>query len=196
MLPIILASASPRRSQLLLDAGLQFQINTNHGVDEETITNQLLQQTGTQMNWIPETLAKCKAQAIASTTTQHSIIISADTIVVINNQILGKPNDAAHALEMLVKLNGHKHVVITGVCLINTQTKKIEVFHEQTEVYFKRLTIDDLKNYIDVYKPMDKAGSYAIQEWIGLVAIEKINGCYYNVMGLPVSRLFEYLKLM
>ncbi|MEY4877313.1 MAG: hypothetical protein RL708_2463 [Bacteroidota bacterium] len=190
---IILASGSPRRQQLLKEVRLEFEIKVTE-VDEAAIIAQLLQRHEIEKSWIPETLAKEKALATAQLMNEDAIIISADTIVLLNNEIIGKPTDLNDAKMMLQKLSAHQHTVITGVCILDATTKKpLSVFSEKTEVVFKRLTQQQINYYVDNYKPLDKAGSYAIQEWIGLIAIEKINGCFYNVMGLPVSKLITEL---
>ena len=190
---LILASGSPRRQQLLNEVGLTFTVQVAN-VDEDGITKQLLQRHEMEKSWIPETLAKAKAEAVAEWNNTNNIIISADTIVLLNNEIIGKPVDTNHALEMLRKLSGNQHTVITGVCIYDAANKKpLSIFNEKTEVYFKRLTAEQIEYYITQYHTMDKAGSYAIQEWIGLIGIERINGCYYNVMGLPVSKLMSEL---
>ena len=193
MVDFILASGSPRRQQLLQEVGLNFKIQVAN-VDEDGITQQLLQRHEMEKSWIPETLAKEKAIASAELNRAESIVIGADTIVLLNNEIIGKPNDEHHAFEMLRKISGNKHTVITGVCIYDAKAKKpLSIFNEQTEVCFKRLTPEQIQFYITQFKPFDKAGSYAIQEWIGLIGIEKINGCFYNVMGLPVSKLMSEL---
>ncbi|MEY2829552.1 MAG: hypothetical protein RIQ33_1410 [Bacteroidota bacterium] len=190
---IILASGSPRRQQLLKEVRLDFEIKLVE-VDESAITEQLLKRHEIEKSWIPETLAKEKAMATASIINEDSIIISADTIVLLNDEIIGKPLNLEDAKLMLKKLSANKHTVITGVCIYDTaQKKSISIFNERTEVEFKRLTAQQINYYVDNYQPLDKAGSYAIQEWIGLIAIEKINGCFYNVMGLPVSKLITEL---
>jgi septum formation protein len=190
---IILASGSPRRQQLLKELRLDFEIKLVE-VDENAITEQLLKRHEIEKSWIPETLAKEKAIATATIISDEAIIISADTIVLLKDEIIGKPKDLADAKLMLQKLSANQHTVITGVCIYDTQLQKpISIFSERTEVQFKRLTTQQIDYYVDNYQPLDKAGSYAIQEWIGLIAIEKINGCFYNVMGLPVSRLITEL---
>ncbi len=190
----ILASGSPRRQQLLKDAGLNFTIKVAD-VDENGITAQLLLRSEIEKIWIPEMLAKEKAIAAAAVFDADSILISADTIVLINDKIIGKPIDEKDAILMLQELSNNKHTVITGVCIYDVLNKKpLSIFSEKTEVFFKRLTAEQIQFYIKNYEPFDKAGAYAIQEWIGLIGIEKINGCFYNVMGLPVSKLFSELQ--
>jgi septum formation protein len=190
---IILASGSPRRQQLLKEVRIDFEIKVVE-VDEIAITSQLLKRNEIEKSWIPEMLAKEKAIATAQIINDDSIVISADTIVLLNNEIIGKPTDLNDARLMLQKLSASKHTVITGVCIYDCKAQKLlSVFSEKTEVSFKRLTQQQIDYYVENYKPLDKAGSYAIQEWIGLIAIEKINGCFYNVMGLPISKLITEL---
>lgn len=142
---------------------------------------------------VPEHLARKKAAAIE----QHAheaIIIAADTVVLLDDEILGKPTDEAHAIGILTKLSGRMHQVVTGVCMQKGSLQKC--FSVTTEVYFRPLTAEQIKHYVSHYKPFDKAGAYAIQEWIGMVGIEKINGDYYNVMGLPIGEVVKSLLLM
>lgn len=139
---------------------------------------------------VPEFLARKKATAI-SHLTGDAIVIAADTVVLLDNEILGKPTDAANAIEILQKLSGRVHKVVTGVC-ISKGTKEIS-FSVTTEVFFRKLSTAQIEHYVIHYKPFDKAGAYAIQEWIGVTGIEKINGDYYNVMGLPIGDVIEVL---
>jgi len=140
---------------------------------------------------VPEYLAIQKAIPFKDDFKKNDLLITSDTIVLINNQILGKPLDYKHAFEMLQLLSGRKHMVITGVC-ITTADKQI-TFSDRTDVFFKSLTSNEIDYYLTHYQPYDKAGSYGVQEWIGYVAIEKIEGSYFNVMGLPIQRLYEEL---
>jgi len=138
-------------------------------------------------------LAEKKAAAFSDhEINDGEVLITADTIVCLGNEILNKPNDRAHAIKMIEKLSGRKHEVITGICLRSKD--KTESFFVSTDVYFKDLSKDEIEFYVDHYKPFDKAGSYGIQEWIGYVGIEKIEGSYFNVVGLPTARLYEELK--
>ena len=137
-------------------------------------------------------MAKLKASAFEGELAENQLLITADTIVWIDNQVLGKPKDRAVAIEMLHQLSGRKHTVYTGVCLKTTQKER--VFSAATDVFFRQLSDDEIAYYVDTYKPFDKAGSYGIQEWIGYVGIERIDGSYFNVMGLPVQRLYQELK--
>lgn len=140
---------------------------------------------------VPEHLARKKADAIQHMASD-AIVIAADTVVLLDHHILGKPTDAAHAKAMLQQLSGRVHYVVTGVC-IQDATHQVS-FSVTTEVYFRPLTTEQINYYVDKYQPFDKAGSYAIQEWIGMVGIEKINGDYYNVMGLPISEVVKVLN--
>jgi septum formation protein len=181
---IILASQSPRRKQLMELAELEFEIIIAD-VDE---TNP----PGMPGEQVPEFLARKKAAAIEHMV-HDAVIIAADTVVLLDHEILGKPKDEAHAIEILQKLSGRMHQVVTGVCM--QRGDKQVSFSTVTEVYFRPLTKAQIEHYVSRYKPFDKAGAYAIQEWIGMVGIEKINGDYYNVMGLPIGEVVKYLNL-
>lgn len=186
---LILASQSPRRQQLMTEAGYTFSVVAAN-VDE---TNP----EGMPGKLVPEFLAHKKAIAI-SEKFPDAVILAADTIVLLGNEllgdeILGKPIDSEDAIAMLQRLSGKMHRVVTGVCIINKS--KIQKFSATTEVYFRPLSLDQIQYYITKYKPFDKAGSYAIQEWIGMVGIEKIHGDYYNVMGLPIGEVVKRLSL-
>ena len=146
---------------------------------------------GMKGDLVPEYLAKKKASAIEQRV-YDTIIIAADTVVLLDHEILGKPTDEANAIEILKKLSGRKHEVVTGVCI--QRGNKQVCFSTTTEVYFRPLSDTQIHHYITNYKPFDKAGAYAIQEWIGMIGIEKINGDYYNVMGLPIGEVMICLK--
>ncbi len=180
---IILASGSPRRKELLKGLDLDYSIETKE-VDE-VYPDHLKEQE------ITEYLARLKADAFGNID-EHTLIITADTIVWHQNQAVMKPVDDADAVAILKKLSGEMHLVYTSVCLRTQQFEK--VFSETTEVYFDPLTDDEIRYYIDQYKPFDKAGAYGAQDWIGYVAINRIVGSYFNVMGLPVHRLYKELK--
>jgi len=180
---IILASRSPRRKQLLEQAGIPFIIQSADIAED--FPDHLPSAKA------PEYIAANKADAIARQE-PDSIIIAADTVVILENRIIGKPKDETDAREMLRALSGKKHEVVTGVVLQKAEKKRS--FSETTEVYFHPLSDEQIQYYISHYQPYDKAGAYAIQEWIGLVGIEKIRGDYYNVMGLPVQSLMQALK--
>lgn len=182
---IILASNSPRRRELFGDLGVEFETKILPGIDE-TFPQELIGQA------IPMHIAAKKAEAYRETMQDHDLIITADTIVVVKGQVLGKPVDADDARRMLHLLSGCWHEVITGVSLM---TKDIQhTFAVTTNVTFDKLTDEEIDYYIENYKPYDKAGAYGIQEWIGLVGVSKIDGSYFNVMGLPVQRLYKELQ--
>jgi len=181
---IILASQSPRRQQLLKELGLDFEVMA---VDiDETYPPSLKGKD------IAVFLSELKAKAYDSKNLyENCLIITADTIVWQNGQILPKPVDYNDAVRILQTLSGNVHEVITGVSL---RTKnKLRSFHSITKVYFKNLTLEEIHHYIEHYKPYDKAGAYGIQEWIGYIGIERIEGSYFNVVGLPVQRLYSEL---
>lgn len=181
---LILASQSPRRKQLMEMAELEFEIMIAD-VDETNPPGM----PGTE---VPTHLAQKKAFEIRRRLTEDALIIAADTIVLCDDEILGKPTSAENAKEILGKLSGRKHEVITGVCMLNQEKERC--FSVVTEVFFRPLSEEQINHYIIHYKPYDKAGAYAIQEWIGVTGIEKIVGDYYNVMGLPIGTLLEELK--
>lgn len=181
---MILASQSPRRRQLLEQAGISFQVKVAD--TEETFPADM------HIPDIPVHIARQKADAIQALSDANEVIIAADTVVVLGNDIIGKPKDRADAIRILTALSGREHRVITGV-IIRGKGKE-QAFSKETIVHFKPLTQEQIIYYVDHFKPFDKAGAYAIQEWIGAVGIDRINGCFYNVMGLPVSRVIEELE--
>jgi septum formation protein len=182
---IILASASPRRKQLLEWAEIPFDVLPSDS--DEMVPDKL------PVSEIPVFLASQKAAIVRKKTTPERIILAADTIVVLDRQMLGKPLDRSDAIRMLSMLSGQVHEVITGVSLTNA--KKEILFTETTRVQFHVLTHVEIEHYVDHYRPYDKAGAYAIQEWIGVTGIHSIDGDFYNVMGLPVSRVLLELRL-
>src|SRR5579862_5474853 len=182
---IILASQSPRRKQLLEWAEIDFEIIARQTAEDYP--------SGLPMEEIPVHIARQKAIAVKNDSTAGATIIAADTLVIINNKIIGKPTNKDEATKILSALSGQKHLVITGVVLIKDE-KEIS-FADITEVWFHELTAAQIEFYVNKYKPFDKAGAYAIQEWIGVVGINKINGDFYNVMGLPVSRVVRQLDI-
>jgi len=181
---IILASQSPRRKQLLEWAEIPFEIIVKP--TDETFPE------GSKVDDAAIHIARQKAQAVEEVADKNAIILAADTLVVLKGRIIGKPKDRAEATRILSDLSGNKHVVITGV-VIKQNDREIS-FADSTEVYFHELSKDQIEFYVDKYKPYDKAGAYAIQEWIGVVGIRSVVGDFYNVMGLPVSRVFRALK--
>jgi septum formation protein len=182
---IILASASPRRQQLFGELGIPFKIVVREDIGEiyppELVREEIVLY-----------LARLKSENYLSEIGQNAIVITADTIVWVNNRLLGKPSGREEAIEILKILSGNKHTVYTGVC-IAAQEKRI-CFYAQTDVFFRHLENYEIEYYTDTFHPYDKAGAYGIQEWIGFIGIEKIEGSYFNVMGLPVQRLYEELK--
>ena len=182
---IILASGSPRRKELLSGLGLDFEVRLLSGIDESY-------PEGLPTDRIAEYIARSKSAAYVGNISDDELVITADTIVVVDDKVLGKPVDADDARSMLRMLSGRTHQVITGVCL----TTKVQErsFSVETDVTFKNLSAWEIDYYIDNYKPFDKAGAYGIQEWIGLVGVESINGSYFNVMGLPVQRIYNELS--
>ncbi|KAA5536633.1 septum formation protein Maf [Taibaiella lutea] len=188
MSSIILASQSPRRKQLLEQAELTFEIKTAHA--NEDFPKDM------ESDLVPGFIAGNKAVAVLESLkenlTDETIVIAADTVVILNGEIIGKPSDRADAIHILKKLSGKVHKVVTGVVLQSSGRK--ESFSDTTYVHFLPLTDAQIEHYVDKYQPMDKAGAYAIQEWIGLIGIEKIDGDFYNVMGLPVNKVLAALK--
>lgn len=183
---IILASASPRRQELLKNMGINFTVEVKP-VEENYNPNLKKQE-------ITEYLAKLKANVFEGSLTKNTILITADTIVWHNNAALEKPKDSLHAKIMLKQLSGTQHQVITSICLKTTET--CSVISDTTTVFFKHLSPSEIDFYVENYKPFDKAGAYGIQEWIGFIGVYKIEGSYFNVMGLPVHKLYqELLKL-
>lgn len=181
--PIILASKSPRRQELLRLLGLNFKVVLKD-VDESYPND--LNPTEVAV-YIAEKKAKAFDELI-----ENEIVITADTIVCIDGKIIGKPESKEHAFEILSLLSGKRHEVITAVALLK-KGKQLQSFYEVSEVYFKNLSPEQIHHYIAIGHPMDKAGAYGIQEWIGLIGIEKINGSYNNVVGLPTQRLYQEL---
>ena len=180
---IILASKSPRRQYLLKELGLNFEVYIKD-VDESFPENLKAQE-------IPLYLCKKKADAFQEELSNDTIVITADTIVWVDNQVLNKPENYEDAIRMLKLLSGKMHVVYTGVCL--KSKNKTKSFYAETKVFFKILTQEEIEYYINNYNPYDKAGAYGAQEFIGYIAIDKIEGTYFNVMGLPLRELYENL---
>jgi septum formation protein len=181
--PLILASKSPRRQELLRLAGIPFTVQTKD--TEEHFSAEL------PVTEVARFLAEIKAEAFRGSYTDH-LILTADTTVLLDKRIMNKPADAFEAAEMLRALSGRSHKVISGVCLLHNQ-ERIS-FDDSTEVFFRKLSNSEIHHYIQHYQPFDKAGAYGIQEWIGLIGIDKIIGSHYTVMGLPVHRVYEQLQ--
>lgn len=182
---IKLASNSPRRRELLSGLGLDYEVKILPGIDE-SYPDSL---NGEE---IPVFIARKKADAYRPSMQKDELIITADTIVYIDGCVLGKPKDAADACKMLHQLSGKTHQVITGVCITTAEFQ--HSFASVTEVTFGTLSEEEIQFYVEKYQPMDKAGSYGVQEWIGFIGVTGLKGSYFNVMGLPVQRLYQELK--
>lgn len=180
---IILASKSPRRQELLKGLDIEFEVKTME-VDE-TFPPAL------QGEEIPVFLSKLKSQAFLDHLTDSDVVITADTVVWVNNHVLNKPETREEAIEMVNELSGGEHMVYTGVTIANSQ--KSTTFFDATKVVFRKLSEKEIEYYIDKYQPYDKAGSYGVQEFIGYIGIERLEGSYFNVMGLPVHKVYEKL---
>lgn len=182
---IRLASKSPRRRELLGMLGLQFSI-------AETIDVYESYPHDLPTNEVAPYIAKKKGDTYRKTLREGMLVITADTVVITDGEILGKPHSADEAVEMLRKLSGHSHTVMTGVTLATTE--RTRTFAVETTVEFARLSDEEIRYYVDRYSPLDKAGAYGIQEWIGAIGVKSISGSYYNVMGLPLHRLYNELR--
>lgn len=185
MKKILLGSGSPRRKELLSLMDIDYESVTLHDVEE------IYPETLDAEN-VPAYLSRLKALSYRNQLAEDELLITADTVVIIDGDILGKPKDEEDAVSMLCRLSGARHKVITGVSL--TTVSGIHTFDEMTQVEFNSIPEEEIRAYVSKYKPFDKAGSYGIQEWIGLVAIKKIDGCFYNVMGLPTAALYREMK--
>ncbi len=181
--PLILASTSPRRQFLMKEAGFQFQ--TIKPEEDESFP------VGMSPENVPSYLAEKKAKSIIGKI-QHEIVITADTVVILDGMILNKPEGPAEAVQMLSHLSGRTHKVITAVCLLSKE--KQDLFDDCTEVTFKKLRAEEISFYVDHFKPFDKAGAYGAQDWLGMVGIEKINGSYFTVMGMPMHKVYDHLN--
>ena len=182
---IILASNSPRRKELLGGLGIVYEVKTMPDIDESY-------PEGLGCEEIPMYIARAKADAYLPMINNNELIITADTIVWLNGLVMGKPKNETEACDMLQRLSGHTHQVVTGVCI--TTRNKQKCFATVTDVTFANLSEEEIKHYVTQYKPMDKAGAYGIQEWIGFVGVQSISGSYFNVVGLPIQRLYLELK--
>ncbi len=183
--PLILASNSPRRKSIMTDAGFTFTVAPTNM--EEIIPD------GMPLRSVPSHLAEQKIMHF-SEPIGDAIVIAADTVVLHRNKLLGKPKGKVEAMNMLKRLSGSRHTVVTGVCL-HSNTNRI-TFEDTTEIYFKKLSTPEIAYYVSQFKPYDKAGAYGIQEWIGMIGVERIEGSFYNVMGLPIHKLYENLVKM
>lgn len=182
---LILASNSPRRKELLAGLGLPFEVRVLSGIDESY-------PDAIPVGDVALHIAGLKADAYRTTIAPDEIIITADTVVIVGDEILGKPVDEADAHRMLRLLSGRTHQVTTGVCIVAKEWERR--FAVTTDVTFKTLSDEEIRYYVDTFKPFDKAGAYGIQEWIGYIGVTALQGSYYNVMGLPVQRIYEAIK--
>ena len=182
---VILASGSPRRKELLSGIDIKYDVLTLPDIDEAYPSDMPPEK-------VPVFLARKKASAYDETLHENTLLITADTVVVLNDRIFGKPSDAKDAKRMLQQLSGQTHRVITGVCL--TTQQKQRCFSDETVVTFGKLSEQEIAYYVKKYNPLDKAGAYGVQEWIGYIAVEKIDGSYFNVMGLPVFKVYRELQ--
>ena len=181
---LVLGSKSPRRKELVKHLGFPVEVRVDE-VEE-------IYPVDIDNESVPEYLAKLKAMNLVKTLDTNEILITSDTVVIFGEEILGKPTDRQDAINMLRKLSGHQHDVISGVYLYGMG--KESLFSVKTEVIFDELSLADIEEYVDTWKPFDKAGSYGIQDWIGYIGIKGIKGCYYNVMGLPVNEIYNQLN--
>lgn len=182
---IILASKSPRRKELLEMLDVPFEIHTKDGIDETY-------PAGLPAEEVAEYLSRLKGRAYSEDIKDNELIITADTVVILDGKIYGKPKNEEDAIEMLMQLQGKTHTVATGVTIATKDILKS--FSTYTGVTFAEISREEAQYYVEKYKPLDKAGAYGIQEWIGCAAVAGINGSYYNVMGLPVHQLYKELK--
>lgn len=182
---MILASQSPRRKALLEGLGLPFEVRVQPDIDEHYPAH-------LEGEAIPRHIAETKAAAYTSTLGENDLVITADTIVYLDGKVFGKPADEEEAVSMLRQLSGRTHRVMTGVCIHTRHQQRS--FTVTTEVTFGTLTDEEIRHYVSQYRPFDKAGAYGIQEWIGYIGVTRLDGSYFNVMGLPVQRLYQELK--
>ena len=184
---VVLASNSPRRRELLADLGIDFKVRTIKDIDENYPHDMPALE-------IAEFISQKKAQVYQRQMGENEIVITADTVVILENEVLGKPTDTADASRMLHKLSGKIHKVVTGVTIV--MQGRMSSFSAVTDVEFAQLSDEDIDFYVDNYRPLDKAGAYGIQEWIGCMGVRHINGSFYNVMGLPLHRLYTELSCL
>lgn len=187
MYKLILASNSPRRKELLAGLGLLFEVRVLQDIDESYPDDLPVSEVALY-------IAGKKADAYRTIVNDDELIITADTVVIVGDEILGKPVDEADAERMLRQLSGRTHQVTTGVCLLTASQERR--FAVTTDVTFKELSDEEIRYYVTTYKPFDKAGAYGIQEWIGYVGVTCLHGSYYNVMGLPVQRIYETIRTL
>lgn len=182
---LILASGSPRRRELIGMLGVDFRVDTSKPVEE-------IVPEGTPADEVPMVLSRIKAEPYLADLKANEVLITADTVVILDDEVIGKPKNLKEAKEILSRLSGRTHRVVTGVSICRAGQQP-ETFSETTEVIFDPLSADEIDYYVETFKPLDKAGAYGIQEWIGAAAVKGLKGSYYNVMGLPVHALYRHL---
>ncbi|MDO4757808.1 MAG: Maf family nucleotide pyrophosphatase [Rikenellaceae bacterium] len=182
---LLLASQSPRRRELIAGCGIPFTLTAKYDCEESF-------PEGLTAEEVPAYLSRLKSEAYPEPLGAQDILLTADTVVILEGEVLGKPHDRGEAIEMLKRLSGNRHTVITGVTL--RDQARTHTFAARSDVWFRPLSVEEIAHYIDTYRPYDKAGSYGIQEWIGYVGIERIDGSFYNVMGLPIQKLYVELE--
>ncbi len=182
---LLLASQSPRRRELMSGCGIPYTLAPRYECDEAYPPTLVAEE-------VPAYLARLKSEAYPAVLAENELLLTADTVVILEGAVLGKPANRDEAREMLGRLSGNRHTVITGVTLRSATAT--HTFSAHSDVWFRPLTTEEIDYYIDTYRPFDKAGSYGIQEWIGYAAIERIDGSFYNVMGLPIQRVYIELE--
>ena len=182
---LLLASQSPRRRELIAGSGIPFTLTEKYACEEHYPATLAAEE-------VPAYLSRLKSEAYPTPLQPNDILLTADTVVILDGEVLGKPKDREDALRMVARLAGNRHTVVTGVTLRTSE--RIETFSAESDVWFRSLSEEEIAYYVDTYHPFDKAGSYGIQEWIGYVGIERIDGSFYNVMGLPIQRLYIDLE--
>lgn len=182
---LLMASQSPRRRELIAGSGIPFTLTEKYACEEHYPATLAAEE-------VPAYLSRLKSEAYPTPLQPNDILLTADTVVILDGEVLGKPKDREDALRMVARLAGNRHTVVTGVTL--RTSARIETFSAESDVWFRPLSEEEIAYYIDTYRPFDKAGSYGIQEWIGYVGIERIDGSFYNVMGLPIQRLYVELE--
>ncbi len=182
---LLLASQSPRRRELIAGSGIPFTLTEKYACEEHYPATLAAEE-------VPAYLSRLKSETYPTPLAENDILLTADTVVILDGEVLGKPKDREDALRMVARLAGNRHTVVTGVTLRTSE--HIETFSAKSDVWFRPLSEEEIAYYVDTYHPFDKAGSYGIQEWIGYVGIERIDGSFYNVMGLPIQRLYVELE--
>ena len=182
---LLLASQSPRRRELIAGCGLPYELAPKYDCEELYPADMAAEE-------VPVYLSQLKSKVYPGTLAPNDILLTADTVVVLNGEVLGKPRDREDAVEMLSRLSGRRHTVVSGVTFRTAE--RMHSFEARTNVWFRVLDDDEIQYYVDTFRPFDKAGSYGIQEWIGYAAIQRIEGSFYNVMGLPIQKVYTELN--